>query len=109
MITMTCKGNKCEKCKYIDKDRLYDKAIKVWGMRAQIDMAVEECAELIKALQKRKRVTAYETIDNILEEMADVEIMIEQLKLMYDYSSNDGTKFESIKQMKLKRLAMLLE
>ena len=41
---------------------------------------------------------------NIIEEMADVEIMLEQLKLMFDYNCD----FESTKKTKLERLAKRL-
>lgn len=96
----------------MDRYILYAKALHTWGIAAQMDMAVEECSELIKALMKRKRNPNNPvTVDNILEEMADVEIMLEQLKVMYDYKySNDAvSSFDNIKQMKLKRLRMLLE
>lgn len=54
----------------------------------QIGVCIEECAELIQALCKYKRLssgqpprkTRAEIIRNITEEIADVTIMIEQVK-----------------------------
>lgn len=90
---------------------LYRKALNTWGQLAQIDMAVEECAELIKALCKWKRGLDNETVDPLLEEMADVEIMLEQLKMIYNYKYSNGAidKFKDIKRQKLERLEKRLE
>ena len=91
----------------IERVALYERAIKKWGEAAQIDIAVEECAELIKALVKCTRKTNGSTIIDILEEMADVEIMLEQLKLIFNYDFQftiPTSKFYAIKDAKLKRL-----
>ncbi|GAI78537.1 unnamed protein product, partial [marine sediment metagenome] len=67
-------------------EELYKKAIEKWGYELQINMCIEECAELIKALMKgRRNPKNPNLVDDILEEMVDVEIMIEQLKLIFDY------------------------
>lgn len=67
-------------------------AIKRYGIEDQTLVACEECAELIKALSKYRRVSKYQARDkrkiqrclnNIIEELADVSIMLDQLKLMY--------------------------
>ena len=60
-----------------------------YGYDAQSNQLVEECAELIQAVNKYRRsrgkgqaTTDTEQIasDNLIEEIADVEIMIEQVK-----------------------------
>ena len=53
-----------------------------WGTISQLDMVVEECSELINAIQKWKR-QRY-SMDDIVREGVDVEIMIEQLKIIAD-------------------------
>lgn len=60
-----------------------------YGYEAQREMLVEECSELIQAVQKLKRADASgdaERIDkatsNYLEELADVSIMLEQMRYM---------------------------
>lgn len=93
----------------MDKEYIYGKAISTWGTAAQIDMAIEECAELILALQKNKRFFGTYEVDDVIEEMADVEIMLEQLKVIYDYKYAGISKFERLKEYKLKRLKKRLE
>lgn len=55
-----------------------------YGYAPQKDMAIEEMAELIKALNKYSRAKTDDDMDlalnNVIEEIADVEIMLEQLK-----------------------------
>lgn len=58
------------------------KAIDKYGDK-QIIVAMEECAELIQALSKYLRDGLGKSILNIHEEIADVEIMIQQLKISF--------------------------
>lgn len=76
------------------------KAIFEYGVHNQINMCVEECAELIQAINKYKRgsniylfpikpndkMPVKEVIlyHKLCGEIADVEIMIEQMKMMFD-------------------------
>lgn len=59
------------------------KAVETYGYRAQQAMAIEEMSELTKAICKFWRHKNKETYDDVLEEMADVEIMLDQLKMMF--------------------------
>lgn len=78
------------------------RAIHRYGEAAQIDMAVEEMAELTKALCKVKRATPGSTttaaIANVIEEIADVQIMLDQLRLIFARST------EEVEEDKLRRL-----
>ena len=57
-------------------------ALDKWGLDAQCDQTVEECAELIVALQKySKRSPKTATIEEVIDEIADVEIMLAQMRL----------------------------
>lgn len=65
-------------------------AVETYGKEAQVDMAIEEMSELTKALLKHRRAERspeawdYEkTRQNILEEIADVIIMLLQLVIIY--------------------------
>lgn len=65
-------------------------AVDAYGKEAQVDMAIEEMSELTKALLKHRRAEKspetwdYEkTRQNILEEVADVIIMLTQLLMIY--------------------------
>lgn len=51
-----------------------------YGLPAQIDQTQEECAELIVALNKWKRSNSKIELRALAEELADVSIMVEQLK-----------------------------
>ena len=56
-------------------------AIEFWGKELQMDMVVEECAELIHVISAFRRRRA--TTDQLLDELADVIIMTGQLKVMF--------------------------
>ena len=67
----------------MNPSKLYKKAVEKWGVEAQVDMVVEECAELILAIQKVKRKLGKAPAKKLLDvayEIADVEIMLEQMK-----------------------------
>ncbi len=78
------------------------RAIHRYGEAAQIDMAVEEMAELTKALCKVKRATPGATttaaIANVIEEIAGVQIMLDQLRLIFARSTDE------VEEEKLRRL-----
>lgn len=66
------------------KRKLINEIIQKNGFRMQSIIAMEECSELIKAVSKCVRYgdgVANKT--NLVEEIADVLICIEQLKVMY--------------------------
>ncbi len=84
-------------------------AIKKWGTEKQIEQIVEECAELIMAIQKYKRYKdsrpeEYEKlVDNIREEIADVLIITLQGRMIFGEKEVD--EFFEKKQTRLgKRL-----
>lgn len=70
------------KIEYAERKYTYEIAICKYGSRAQIMMAFEEMAELMKELCKNKR--GRENRSEIAEEIADVTIMLEQLRLIFD-------------------------
>ena len=86
-----------------------EKAIEKWGKEPQIRMMIEECGELITALAKRDRNHNGSTIDDIIGEMVDVEIMLGQLKLIFDNGKFGIFTFEIFKKRKLTKLKKLLE
>ena len=60
-------------------------ALEKWGINAQVGQTIEECAELIVALQKHINRTPHpESVSNILDEIADVEMMLAQMRLILD-------------------------
>ena len=82
-------------------ETLYEEALSLWGKDAQIDMIVEECAELILAIQKFRRSG---DASGVIEELADVQIMLEQANLIFSRKSISKTYKD-----KLLRLASRIE
>jgi len=74
-------------------ENIYKKAIEVWGEESQLNVTVEELAELIFAIQKMKRSgTDDEMMDrynNVCEEIADVRLMLNQMEHIYDKEKID--------------------
>ena len=66
---------------YEDPIPVLKKAICKYGKQAQLDVAVEEMAELTKEIIKSKRGAS--NYSQIVEELADVYIMMTQIKLIY--------------------------
>ena len=66
----------------MDKQKLLF-IINSYGTKSQEDVAIEEMAELQKAILKHRRYTGDQTRAEIIDEIADVEIMLEQLKIIY--------------------------
>lgn len=64
-------------------------AIEKWGKDAQVEMIEEECIELALAIQKLKRSggNTQQKLDNVIDEIADVKIMITQAQMMFGYDS----------------------
>lgn len=71
-----------------------------FGYEAQKNMLIEEQAELIQALNKFDRKGTEEAFNNIIEEMADVELMIDQVKYLLDINQDT---IEEIKEDKIRR------
>ena len=82
---------------------IYRAAIQRWGIRAQIMMVYEEMAELQKELCKNGR--GKNNIEQIADEVADVEIMLAQLKIIF----NIQDLVEQHRAFKLARLRSRIE
>jgi len=80
-------------------EKIYKRAWKTFGKDKQLDMIIEECSELIKevCMLKRERNVYF---NKIVEEMADVEIMNEQFRCVYDLEG----LYSYYKRKKLDRL-----
>lgn len=84
-------------------NKLYEKAINKWGEPLQLIVAIEEMSELTKEITKHIRDSS--NWSAIADELADVEIMLAQIKVMGEkekYWFNDVV--ESRKKYKLERL-----
>lgn len=61
------------------KTKIYREAVRQYGLENQIVVAIEEMSELQKELCKYLRSQYVFHAGNMIEEIADVEIMLEQL------------------------------
>ena len=86
---------------------LYERNIKYHGIEQETTIAMEECSELIQAISKCKRygcINKYR--ENLIEEMTDVLIMIDELKMIYQISDVD---ISDIRQYKMNRQSYRLK
>ena len=61
-----------------------------YGKNDQTRIAMEELGELIQAINKAYRADGYgQAKINLVEEIADVMIMLEQMKIIYQISDGD--------------------
>ena len=92
----------------MNKTELLKKAINTYGVQAQKDMMIEEMSELTKAILKERRADTF-TIeklakDNIREEIVDVQIMLNQMKIIYGYKTElENRKLHRLRD-KIKRM-----
>jgi len=78
-----------------------------WGKQEQLFMLIEESAELISAINRYVRRRDNSFLE-LLEEMADVEILLEQVKMLLCIGL-DKYQFTKIKRAKLRRLGKRLQ
>lgn len=78
---------------------LYQLVMDRWGSDAQLTVVIEELSELAKEVCKMKR--GIGRVDHLAEEVADVEIMCEQLRYIFTIDE----EVDAWKESKLKRLA----
>ena len=74
-----------------------------YGYEAQSNQLVEECAELIQAVSKYRRAAEKGedekliVLGNLIEEIADVEIMLEQVKYLLKIPEEDLLAYKQFK------------
>lgn len=94
-----------------NRPEVLQECVNTYGAEAQVDMAVEEMSELTKALLKYRRKEAQDSKDleaareNILEEVADVIIMLTQLIMIYGGRDLVQETIENKVDRQIKRLA----
>ena len=77
---------------------IYQKTIDKWGEQAQLDQAVEECAELIAALRHFARGKADR--GTVVRELADVYLMVGQLTFMFGEKELECAVEEKVAKLK---------
>ena len=84
----------------VNMTKVLKQAIETYGKEKQSMMALEEMAELQKEVYKSLR--GNNNHDEIVEEIADVLIMIEQLKIMHDVKYRELNEMFNFKINRLK-------
>lgn len=95
----------------VSVSELNKETAKHYGYEAQSNQLVEECAELIQAVNKYRRAVAglgqpvaeekkAVAFENLIEEIADVEIMLEQIKYLLQIPEDE---LEAVKLFKVNR------
>lgn len=67
-----------------DKEKaIYELAMDHFGLLNQVLKSMEECGELVRALSRYTQKIGSDVGENVVEEIADVQIMINQLTLFF--------------------------
>lgn len=85
------------------KETIFQRALRLHGEDKQVNMAQEEAAEFIVAANHRRR-GRHKDIAQFAGEVADTEIMMEQMRLL-----TPAGLVDRIKRQKLARLAKRLD
>lgn len=91
---------------YKNHYELYDKALSRWGLTAQLIKTTEECGELIQQCAKAANGSGID--GSLLSEIADVQIMLNQLK-RYIQSRGADVEYNEIYALKIKKLESYLQ
>lgn len=83
--------------------KLYERAINIWGVEAQRNMAFEELGELNTILARDRRGRA--TKEEILTELADVTIMCEQMAVILGYDDYEKELDRKLVRLRDEKLA----
>ena len=77
-----------------------------FGYEKQKNLLIEEMAELIQALNKFDRKKNEEAYENVIEEMADVELTVEQTQYLL---AVDRQTIDKIKEEKIERTLLVID
>lgn len=75
-----------------------------YGTLNQKLIAIEEMAELQKAIVKHIRQESEENINSVIEEIADVQVMLEQLKMIFSCRSKIDEIMDAKTDRQIKRV-----
>ena len=83
----------------VTEEQLGAKCIMLWGESDQIRQTIEECSELITKLAKYGRNVNGSTKEQIAEEIADVEIMCKQMRIVFNSELVDNIKYQKLERL----------
>lgn len=85
----------------IHRQETYKDAIALYGPRHQLNVAIEEMSELTKEICKHFR--NRDNRNQIIEEMADVYVMLEQMGLIFHVGQEEVVKVMDAKVERLQK------
>ena len=100
------KTNTCSSSENPNYSRDVKRIADHFGYEKQKNMLIEEMAELIQALNKFDRKKNEEAYENIIEEMADVELTMEQTQYLL---AADHKAIDKIKEEKTERTLLSID
>lgn len=110
---MNCSSSRCVNCgecktdcktEYGSLETTFEKALRIHGHVKQALKATEELAELAIELSRFAQDNRFDR-EKILEELTDVEIMLRQIKIIFEFTQGE---LISMKTLKIAKLEMLL-
>lgn len=95
----------------MNKEEIYKKALHKWGPDRQFYILIEECSEVIKECTKilREEEKGTDRYTKLFEEIVDLEIMIEKIKLYYNVNGRYDNMMNKRKKDKLKLISTKLK
>ena len=78
--------------------------IDTYGTKHQEDIAIEELSELQKAILKYRRNSSGKRRKKVIDEIADVSVMLEQLKIIYSCHKDVEERVEYKIDRQIKRI-----
>lgn len=87
-----------------EQKQVFEKAVEKYGFGPQLNQLQEECAELIVACNKLRR-NGNDAIPLMIDELADVKIMVEQIT----QAMNINDEVQKRVEFKIERLKNRLE
>lgn len=81
----------------INEGKIFKAAINNFGETNQLHMLLEEMSELQKEVCKSMRYTKKQYREKVAEEIADVEIMLEQVKMIFNIDEDvEGWRLDKV-------------
>jgi hypothetical protein len=84
------------------REEILQEALDLYGVDVQMDIAIEEMAELTKAIIKNRRHGTTITKKRILEEACDVYIMVRQILIIFEGNIGKENVFKQLDKKLLK-------
>lgn len=84
----------------LEQKMILDNAIKAWGPESQLNMAFGECGEFVALCGRRSQ--RRDTVEDFLSEIADVTIMMAQMRELFGADRVDAMIAFKMDRLKLR-------